>query len=102
MTNKALGFAVPEGRERSAGYGTYDQSIDALEHAVSGPAWICGPQFTAADVYVGSQIDWGLIFGTMPSRPAFEAFAERLRGRAAYKRQKDLDAALIARMQGGM
>ncbi|KXU32569.1 glutathione S-transferase [Sphingobium sp. 22B] len=99
ITNKALGFAVPEGRERLAGYGTFDHAIDALERAVSGPAWICGDRFTAADVYVGAQVDWGLSFGSIPSRPVFEAYAARLRERPAYKRQKELDNALIAKMQ---
>ncbi|WP_150291891.1 glutathione S-transferase family protein [Sphingobium estronivorans] len=99
VTNKALGFAIPEGRERMAGYGTFDHAIDALERAVSGPAWICGGRFTAADVYVGSQIDWGLSFGTIPTRPSFEAYAARLRERPAYQRQKELDNALIAQMQ---
>ncbi|WP_375196586.1 glutathione S-transferase family protein [Sphingobium sp.] len=99
VTNRALGFTVPEGRERMAGYGTFEQAIDALAQAVDGPAWICGDQFTAADVYVGSQIDWGLSFGTIPSRPGFEAYAARLRARPAYQRQKELDGALIAKMQ---
>lgn len=35
VTNKALGFAVPEGRERMAGYGTFADTMDALEGAVS-------------------------------------------------------------------
>lgn len=99
VTNRTLGFTVPEGRERMAGYGSYDEAMDVLERAVSGPAWICGDQFTAADVYAGSQIDWGLHFGTIASRPAFEAYATRLRERPAYKRQKELDGALIAQMQ---
>lgn len=99
VTNKALGFILPEGRDRMAGYGTFDRAIETLERAVSGPAWICGDQFTAADVYVGSQIDWGLTFGTVPASPAFEAYVTRLRDRPAYKRQKELDGALIARMK---
>lgn len=99
VSNKALGLSVPEGRERTIGYGSFDHMIDALEQAVSGEQWICGDQFTAADVYAGSQVDWGLTFGTMPSRPAFEAYAARLRERPAYKRQKELDNALIAQMQ---
>ncbi|KEQ54477.1 glutathione S-transferase family protein [Sphingobium chlorophenolicum] len=99
VTNKALGFIVPENRERTAGYGTFDHMVDTLESAVSGPAWICGDQFTAADVYVGAQIDWGLSFGTIPSRPTFEAYAARLRERPAYQRQKQIDNALIAQMQ---
>ncbi|QGP78113.1 glutathione S-transferase family protein [Sphingobium sp. CAP-1] len=99
VTNRAMGFVVPEGRERSAGYGSFDDTIDALETAVSGGPWICGDQFTAADVYVGSQIDWGLSFKTIPSRPAFEDYAARLRTRPAYQRQKAIDGALIAEMQ---
>ncbi|NML09906.1 glutathione S-transferase family protein [Sphingobium sp. AR-3-1] len=99
VTNKAMGFVVPEGRERTAGYGTFEDTIDALETAISGDAWICGDQFTAADVYVGSQIDWGLSFQSIPSRPSFEAYAARLRDRPAYKRQKKIDDALIAAMQ---
>jgi glutathione S-transferase len=99
VTNKAMGFVLPEGRERSAGYGSLDDTLDTLETAVTGRSWICGGTFTAADVYVGAQIDWGLAFGTIPSRPAFEAYAARLRERPAYKRQKEMDNALIAEMQ---
>ncbi|KAK0345045.1 hypothetical protein LTR94_012344 [Friedmanniomyces endolithicus] len=99
VTNKAMGFVLPEGRERSAGYGSLDDTLDTLETAVTGRTWICGGSFTAADVYVGAQIDWGLSFGTIPSRPAFEAYAARLRERPAYKRQKEIDNALIAEMQ---
>ncbi|HEX7875168.1 MAG TPA: glutathione S-transferase family protein [Sphingobium sp.] len=99
VTNRAFGFVVPEDRERSAGYGTFDATISVLESAVSGSSWICGDQFTAADVYVGSQIDWGLSFGTIPSRPAFETYAAHLRERPAYQKQKELDGALIAQMQ---
>ncbi len=99
VTNKAMGFVLPEGRERSVGYGSLDDTLDTLETAVTGRSWICGGTFTAADVYVGAQIDWGLSFGTIPSRPAFEAYAARLRERPAYKRQKEIDNALIAEMQ---
>ncbi|MDT7536115.1 glutathione S-transferase family protein [Sphingobium sp. SA2] len=99
ITNKAMGFVLPEGREQSVGYGTLDDVLQALEQAVSVPQWICGDQFTAADVYVGSQVDWGLAFGTMPATPALTAYAERLRTRPAYQRQKAIDNALIAKMQ---
>lgn len=99
VTNAAMGFVLAEGRDRSAGYGSLDATLDTLETAVTGRTWICGDHFTAADVYVGAQIDWGLAFGTIPSRPAFEAYATRLRARPAYKRQKEIDTALIAEMQ---
>lgn len=99
VTNRAMGFVLPEGRGRMAGYGSFDEAIDALERAVTGRPWICGDQFTAADVYAGAQIDWGLTFNSIPTRPAFEDYAARLRDRPAYRRQKEIDTALIADMQ---
>jgi glutathione S-transferase len=60
---------------------------------------VCGDTFTAADVYVGSTVDWGLMFKSLPTRPSFEAYAERLRGRKAYKSAKAINAAKTAEMQ---
>jgi len=95
ITDRNFGLTLSEGQERSAGYGSYDKAVAALEGAVTGRDYICGDRFTAADVYVGSQIDWGLQFGTLPSLPAFEAYAARLRERNTYKRAKAIDAELM-------
>lgn len=100
VTNRAAGFAIEPERERMVGYGNYETAMAALESAVTERDFICGARFTAADVYVGSQIDWGLQFGTIPDRPAFAAYAERLRQRPAYRRAKEIDNALIAAAQG--
>ena len=82
---KSLGWAVPEGRSAMVGFGSYEDTLDALELALSGSPYVCGERFTAADVYVGSSVDWGLQFGTMERRPVFEAYADRLRERVAYR-----------------
>ena len=97
----AKNFGVePEGdQQRSAGFGSLPAALDALESAVAGKAFVAGERFSAADVYVGSQIDWGLQFGTIASRPAFEAYVAPLRERPAYKRAKAIDNGLIAQMQ---
>lgn len=96
VTNKALGFAVPEGREGMAGYGSFADVMDALEVAVSGGGYVAGDAFTAADVYLGSQIGWGLAFGTIEMRPAFERYWERIGARPAALRAKAIDDALLA------
>ena len=79
-----------------AGYGSFEQTVDALEQAVTPGPFILGDRFSAADVYVGSQIAWGLQFGTLPDREAFRTYAERLNGREAAVRARGLDDALIA------
>ena len=75
--------------------------MDTFETLMTGRDYVCGDRFTMADVYVGSQVDWGLTFGSMPSRPAFEDYAARLRERPAYKEAKAIDARLIEERQNG-
>ena len=96
---KSMGWEVPQGREGMVGFGSLDRVLDTLEGHLEGGQWVCGERFTMADVYVGSQVDWGLGFGTMPSRPAFEDYAARLRERDAYKAAKAIDNALIEEAQ---
>lgn len=98
VTAKAMGLLAPADKAMMAGYGTFESVMDALETAVSGPAYICGEQFTAADVYVGSQIGWGLQFGTFEKRPAFAAYFARLSQREAAKRAAAIDDADMAKV----
>ena len=96
VTAKALGLLAPPDKARMAGYGSFDQVVDTLERAVTPGPWILGDRFSAADVYVGSQIVWGLQFGTLPARDAFTAYAARLSGREAAVRAREIDDALVA------
>lgn len=93
VTNKALGFQVPPERERMIGYGTYAAALDALEGALKGKTYIAAGKFTAADVYVGSHLGFGMQFGTIEKRKAFEDYWARLAARPAYRRADDLDNA---------
>lgn len=95
VTNKSLGVVVPEEKRRMAGYGSLEQTLDALELAVTGRQYISGDRFSAADVYVGSQINWGMMFGSFDKRPAFEAYVNGLTGRPAAVRARAIDDALI-------
>ena len=96
IVSRAMGWEVPEGREGMVGFGSYERVLDTLEGHLAANDFACGSRFTAADIYVGSQVDWGLTFGSIPPRPAFVAYAERLQAREAYKAAKSIDAALIA------
>ena len=99
ITANSMKWEVPEGRDMMAGFGTFENAVNALEKMLSDRDYVCGKTFTAADVYVGSSVDWGLAFKSMPSRPAFEAYAERLRARPAYKSFKAINAARTAEVQ---
>lgn len=102
VTARALNLLAPPEKAGMAGYGTFESTIDTLEHAVSGPGpWILGDRFSAADVYVGSQIAWGLMFKSIPEREAFQAYAGRLMSRPAAIRARELDDALGAAPPAG-
>ena len=94
VTNRCLGFEPPADQQGMVGYGTIDAVMDTLERAVSGGGWIAGERFSAADVYVGSHIGWGLQMGTIEARPAFAAYWSRLEGRDARRRAEAIDDAL--------
>jgi glutathione S-transferase len=99
VSNKALGFAVPPERERMMGYGTVAQALDTLAAAVSAAPYLAGDSFTAADLYVGSHIGFGMMFGTIDKRPAFEQYWQRISSRPACVRAKELDDAAVAAMK---
>jgi len=102
ITARRYGYEPKEPRDRiSVGWGDIDIALSMLEAHVAANEWVCGERFTMADVYVGSQVDWGLMFGTFPKSDAFAAYAARCQGRAAYQAGKAIDNALIAEMQKG-
>jgi glutathione S-transferase len=68
--------------------------MDVLEDAVSRGPYLAGDTFTAADLYVGSHIGFGLQFGMMEKRPAFEQYLARITARPAAVRAKQIDDAL--------
>lgn len=94
VTNKALNFAVPEGRERMAGYGSFADVLNALDGMLGKTDYVTGGSFSAADVYVGSSIGFGMQFGIIEKRPSFERYWGRLASRPALQRANALDDAL--------
>jgi glutathione S-transferase len=99
VSNKAIGVVVPQGREPMMGYGTVERVMTVLEQAVSQADYLVGNTFTAADVYVGSQIGFGLMFGTIEKRPGFLKYWQRLSTRPAALRAKEKDDALMPKQK---
>lgn len=99
VTARSLGLLPPPEKAGTVGYGSFDAVVDGLETAVAQGPWILGDRFSAADVYVGSQIAWGLQFKSIPERPAFRAYADRIMARPAAVRARGIDDGLIAAAQ---
>jgi glutathione S-transferase len=95
-SNHAMGWVPPAERRGMFGYGSREDVLNALEYAVSQHEYLTGDSFTAADLYVGAQIGWGMQFGTIEKRPAFETYFARITDRPAAKRAREIDDGLIA------
>lgn len=96
VTAHTLGQDPPAEKSAFVGYGSYALCMDQLERiAASASPWLLGERFSAADVYVGSQILYGMRFASVPTRPAFTAYGERLMQRPAWQRASAADDALV-------
>lgn len=94
--NKMFGFEITKEQQATAGYGSLPRVINALESAFGNGPYIIGDKFSAADVYVGSHIDWGVnMTKTIPDKPVFTEYLSRLKDRDAYIRANELDDALL-------
>jgi glutathione S-transferase len=98
ISNQAMGWQVPAERERMFGYGNFAKAIAAVDELFSLRDYVCGDRFTAADVYVGSQLMFPMQFGMLPERKSFLSYRDRLQARPAYKRANEIDEKIIDEM----
>jgi glutathione S-transferase len=85
LVDKMFARPAPE-RPGTIGYGSYDDVLMAVEKAIAPGPWVLGQRFSAADVYLGSQIGWGMFTKSLEPRPAFQQYFERCSQRPAHKR----------------
>ena len=96
VLNRSFGWE-PQGQQQGrAGYGSFERTVAALSGWLGSRDYIADERFTAADVYIGGQVIFGLGFGTLPQERALIAYAERLQTRPAFLAAAAKDDALLA------
>ena len=95
VTNKALGVEVPPERRGMVGYGSMEAVTNTLAAQLEKTPYLCGDSFSAADVYVGSQIGFGMRFKTIEERPVFTEYWGRISARPALARSTAKNDALL-------
>lgn len=95
VVNGSMGWLPPPEKKGRVGYGSMEDVVATLSGHLDANAHFCGEAFTAVDVYVGSQIGWGLGFGTLPATPELVAYWDRIKTRPALARANALDDALL-------
>ena len=94
VTAKALDLLPAASKRSFVGYGSFEAVVETLAGHLAAQPYVTGERFTAADVYVGSQVAAGLMFKTLPDRPEFRAYLERMKHRPAAARAREKDAVL--------
>jgi glutathione S-transferase len=89
-----------EPRRAMLGYGDFDTTMNVVAAAVEKGPYLMGDQFTAADIVIGAQIRWGMMFKMIPERPEFTAYAGRLAARPAAQRAEAKDKKYVAQLAG--
>ena len=85
-----------EARRAMLGYGDFDTTMNVVAQAVVQGPWLMGDQFTAADVVIGAQVRWGMMFKMVPERPEFVDYAARIAARPAAQRAEAKDKEMAA------
>ena len=98
IIDRMLARPVPE-RTGAVGYGRYELLADTLEQALTPGPYLLGARFTAADLYIGGQLGFGLMTQSVEPRPVFQALVFRVTERPAYQRSAEQGAALMAAMK---
>lgn len=88
-------------RTSTLGYGTYEDTLNVLENALAPGPFLLGGDFSAADVYVGSAIGWGLQVKSIEPRPAFLSYLGHCSERPAFKRMTAQNETLAAQIKAG-
>jgi len=69
------------------GYGNMTLTLDAIENHLNQHTYVCGDQFTAADVYLASHLSFGIDYTkAYATRPTFDTYLEKTLQRPAKMR----------------
>ena len=76
----------PVERPGAIGYGTYETALAVLETALTPGPWILGERFSAADVFVGSQLHFGVMTKAIAPTPVMQKYVDRIAARPALQK----------------
>lgn len=78
---------APE-RKSAVGWGSYEDVLATLRTALARGPYLLGENFSAADVYVGAELRWAMMFGApgLKGEPIFDAYVARISARPAAQR----------------
>src|SRR5579862_7933786 len=65
LITNMFGWEVPPDRRRAAGWGSMEDVLRTVETAIEGKDYLVGDRFSAADLYLGAELGFGMQFGAL-------------------------------------
>jgi glutathione S-transferase len=87
LLDKMMKRPPPE-RKSAVGWGCYEDVVETLKTALDDGPYLLGDRFSAADIYVGAEIRWAMMFGApgLKGEKLFDDYVARLNARPALQR----------------
>ena len=98
LIDRMLSRPAPE-KTSALGYGSYQDVVQALDQAITPGPYILQQRFSAADIFIGSQIGFGMMTRSLEPRPSFQRYLDLLHQRPAYQRLQEQTEQLVARLK---
>lgn len=98
-TARAFNWRIDSENAPIVGCGNLVDPPNTLELVLQHSPYLCGENFTAADLLAGSYLGWEMMQKNLEERPVFREYVNRLELRPAAKRANELDDAVMAEMQ---
>jgi glutathione S-transferase len=96
IINTVMRMELPPGGDGLAGYGSFSHLQDVLETQLGRAPYILGDAFSAVDLYLASQLGFGMMMQSVSPRPVFSDYVKRIRARPAALRAREIDERLAA------
>lgn len=81
-----------EAPSSQVGWGSFADMVATAEDGVAANAWIAGDRFTAADIYIASQLRFGMLFGVISGESPLAGYVARATDREAFRRAEAIEA----------
>lgn len=85
IMDKAMGVNIPADKTSTVGYGNFELVIKTLDDLLTDTTYLCGDQFTTADLYLSNALSFYMQFGLVDKLPSFEAYVGKHTARSAFK-----------------
>ncbi len=83
----------------AAGHGTEADILNTLDSVLSGGNYLLGDKATAADIVMGSTLNFAVMFGAIEKKGAIADYVDRMTARPAYARMQKESAKYAAALE---